>query len=38
MRTGDIVYLLLLGEDKSSQKRDIRSAIEMAKSLRKEKP
>lgn len=37
MRTGDIVYLLLLGGDKSSQKRDIKSAVEMAKSLRKEK-
>jgi putative addiction module killer protein len=37
-RTGDIVYLLLVGGDKSSQKRDIKLAIEMARTLRKERP
>jgi putative addiction module killer protein len=36
-RTGDIVYLLLVGGDKSSQKRDIKHAIEMTRTLRKEK-
>jgi putative addiction module killer protein len=37
-RTGDIVYLLLVGGDKSSQKRDIKLAIEMARTLKKERP
>jgi putative addiction module killer protein len=37
-RVGDVVYLLLVGGDKSSQKRDIKSAIEMARTLRKGKP
>lgn len=31
-----VVYLLLLGGDKSTQKRDIKRAIEMASSLPKE--
>lgn len=36
-RTGDIVYLLLVGGDKSSQRRDIKQAIEIARALKKEK-
>lgn len=35
-RRGEVVYLLLLGGDKSSQKRDIKCAIEMARALDKE--
>lgn len=35
-RRGVVVYLLLLAGDKSSQKRDIKRAIEMARSLDKE--
>lgn len=34
-RAGDVVYLLMVGGDKSSQKRDIKNAIEMARALRK---
>ena len=35
-RMGDIVYLLLLGGKKSSQSRDIKRAIELARALREE--
>lgn len=35
-RRGEMVYLLLLGGDKSSQKRDIKHAIDMAQALNKE--
>lgn len=35
-RRGEIVYLLLLGGDKSTQQRDIRKAVEMANNLPKE--
>lgn len=35
-RIGDVIYLLLLGGDKSTQKRDIRRAIEIARELRRE--
>ncbi len=34
-RRGEVVYLLLLGGDKSSQKRDIRRAIQLARTLDK---
>ena len=35
-RRGKVVYLLLLGGDKSSQKRDIERDIELARALEQE--
>lgn len=35
-RRGDVVYLLLLGGDKSTQKRDIKRAKELAKTIVRE--
>jgi len=35
-RTGDVYYLLLVGGDKSTQKKDIRRAIEIARNLKEE--
>jgi len=35
-RRAGVVYLLLLGGDKSSQKRDIKQAIKLAAELSKE--
>ena len=36
LRRAKVVYLLLLGGNKSTQKRDIKHAIEMARTLSKE--
>lgn len=36
MRRAKVVYMLLLGGDKSTQKRDIKRAIEMARAWDKE--
>ena len=35
MRQGEIVYLLLVGGDKSTQKRDIKKALQIALEVRK---
>lgn len=35
-RRGEVIYLLLLAGDKSSQKRDIKRALEMARTLHEE--
>jgi putative addiction module killer protein len=35
-RRGEVVYLLLLGGDKSTQKRDIKRALQMASVLPKD--
>ena len=35
-RRGKVIYLLLLGGDKSTQKRDIKRAIDMASTLPKD--
>lgn len=37
MQYGTVVYLLLLGGAKSDQKRDIKRAIEMARTVKQEK-
>lgn len=34
MRIGSVVYLLLAGGDKNSQRRDIRQALDMARQLK----
>jgi putative addiction module killer protein len=36
-RHGEVVYLLLLGGDKSSQRRDVKRAIEMARIVKQER-
>jgi putative addiction module killer protein len=35
-RRGEVVYLLLVGGDKSSQKRDIKRAVEIARAIDKD--
>ena len=37
MQRGAVLYLLLLGGDKSTQQRDIKSALKMARELKREK-
>lgn len=37
-RRGEVVYILLAGGTKSTQKRDIKRAIAMARELKKEMP
>jgi putative addiction module killer protein len=37
-RTGGVYYLLLIGGDKSTQKKDISRAIDLARNLGKENP
>lgn len=37
-REGRVAYLLLIGGDKSTQKRDIKTAIAMWKQIQKEQP
>lgn len=38
MQSGAVQYLLLLGGDKSTQQRDIKSALKIARELKREKP
>ena len=35
-RRGEVIYLLLVGGDKSTQKRDIKRVIEMVRALNKD--
>ena len=35
-RRGEVLYLLLMGGDKSTQKRDIKRAVSMARTLPKD--
>jgi len=37
MQSGAVLYLLLLGGEKSGQRRDIKSALKMARELKREK-
>ena len=37
MQRGAVLYLLLLGGNKSTQQRDIKSALKMARELKREK-
>ena len=38
MQSGAVLYLLLLGGEKSGQQCDIKSALKMARELKLEKP